>query len=58
MEEILKMVTRMDPEEAMAEMSKTLKALFSAWDDETRVTFLLDVIGESERDKVSSLVHL
>lgn len=58
MEELLKMVTRMNPDEAMAEMSTALKALFSAWDEETRVAFLLDLIGETERDKVSSLVHL
>ncbi len=58
MEEMLKIVGRMDPEEALAEISKVLKALFSDLGEEARSQFLWDLMGESSGDKVSSLVHL
>ena len=58
MDEIMKMVERMDPEEALAEMAKALKRLFLVLDEEARTRFLLDLVGESQGDKVSSLVHL
>jgi hypothetical protein len=58
MEKIIKMVERMDPEEALAEMAKTLRQLFLVTDEEARTRFLLDLVGESKGDKVSSLVHL
>jgi len=58
MEEIMKMVARMDPEEALAEMAKALRRLFLVLDEEARTRFLLDLVGESQGDKVSSLVHL
>ena len=58
MEEMLKMVGRMDPEEALDEISKVLKVLFSALGEEARSQFLWDLMGESKGDKVSSLVHL
>jgi hypothetical protein len=58
MEQLLKMITRMDPEEALAEMAKALRGLFLVLDEETRTRFLLDLVGESQGDKVSSLVHL
>jgi hypothetical protein len=58
MAEIQKMVAAMDPQEAMAEMAKALKVLFSALGAEARSQFLWDLMGESRGDKVSSLVHL
>ena len=58
MEEIIKIIERMDPEEALAEMAKTLRRLFLVIDEEARTQFLLDLVGESKGDKVSSLVHL
>jgi hypothetical protein len=58
MEDMLKMVGRMDPEEALGEMAKALKALFSALGEEARSQFLWDLMGESRGDKVLSLVHL
>jgi hypothetical protein len=58
MENILKIVGRMDPEEALTELSKVLKMLFSALGEEARSEFLLNLMGESGGDKVSSLVHL
>jgi hypothetical protein len=58
MEKILKVVESMEPGEALAEMARALKVLFSGLDEEARVRFLMDLIGESQDDKVSSLVHL
>jgi hypothetical protein len=58
MEEMLKIVDRMDPEEALNEISKVLKVLFSTSGEEARSQFLWDLMGESQGDKVSSLVHL
>jgi hypothetical protein len=58
MEEMLKMASSMDPAEALAEVGKILKVLFSALGEEARSQFLWDLMGESQGDKVSSLVHL
>ena len=58
MEEILKIVGRMDPEKALEEIANVLKVLFSALGEEARSQFLWDLMGESRGDKVSSLVHL
>ncbi len=58
MEEMLKIVGSMDPEEALTEISKVLKVLFSALGEEARSQFLWELMGESRGDKVSSLVHL
>jgi hypothetical protein len=58
MEEMQRMVDRMDPEEALAGISKVLKGLFSVLGEETRSQFLWDLLGESRGDKVTSLVHL
>lgn len=57
MEEMLKLVTRMHPENALAEMARALKALFLVLDEEARILFLMELAGESQGDKVSSLVH-
>jgi hypothetical protein len=58
MEEMLKIVDRMDPEEALTEIAKVLGVLFSTLGEEVRSQFLWDLMGESKGDKVSSLVHL
>ncbi len=58
MEEILQMVGRMDPEEALEGITKALNFLFSTLGEEARSQFIWDLMGESRGDKVSSLVHL
>jgi hypothetical protein len=58
MEDIFGSISRMDPEEAMAQVGRALKALFSIVGEEARNEFLLGLIGESQSDKVASLVHL
>jgi len=58
MGQILKMIDQTDPEQALAEIAKAINALFLVLDDDARTRFLLDLVGESKGDKVSSLVHL
>ena len=58
MEEMLQIVDRMDPEEALQGIAKVLNILFSSLGEEARSQFIWDLMGESRGDKVSSLVHL
>jgi hypothetical protein len=58
MENIVDMIQRMDPEKALTEIGKALKSIFSTVSEDSRGRFLLDLVGESQQDKVSSLVHL
>ena len=58
MENIVDMIQRMDPDKALTEIGKALKSIFSAVSEDSRGRFLLDLVGESQQDKVSSLVHL
>jgi hypothetical protein len=58
MADLLNIVNRMDPETALAEIGAALKSLFAVLSEESRSRFLMDLVGESQDDKVSSLVHL
>ncbi len=58
MEDMLSIASRMEPEAALIEISKVLKVLFTNLGAESRSQFLWDLMGESQGDKVSSLVHL
>jgi hypothetical protein len=58
MENIVDMIQRMDPEKALTEIGKALKSIFPVVSEDSRGRFLLNLVGESQQDKVSSLVHL
>jgi hypothetical protein len=58
MDKLFKVVSLMDPEEALAEIAMVLERLLADLDDEARERFLMNLIGQSEGDKLSSLVHL
>jgi hypothetical protein len=58
MEDLSDWITRMDPEEALDEISKGLKVLFPLLDEDARTRFFVELTGESHGDKVSSMVHL
>jgi hypothetical protein len=58
MNDILAIVNRMEPEKALDEMGKALKVIFPVLSEESRGRFLLELVGDSQEDKVSSLVHL
>jgi len=48
----------MDPEDALAEITKILEMLLAGLDADARERFLMNLIGRSEGDKISGLVHL
>ncbi len=58
MEDLFKIILRMAPEEALAEITKILERLLRDLDEDARERFLVNLIGQSEGDKLSSLVHL
>jgi hypothetical protein len=58
MSQIAKIMERMDPESALKEVGQALKTIFPVVSEESRGEFLLELVGESQSDKVSSLVHL
>ena len=58
MSEVLRILNQMDPEKALNEMGQALKTLFPVVSEKLRGKFLLELVGESQEDKVSSLVHL
>jgi hypothetical protein len=58
MSEIANIIERMDPESALKEVGQALKTIFPVVSEESRGGFLLDLVGESQADKVASLVHL
>ncbi len=58
MDALLKIVARMNPEEALAGITTVLGRLLADLDEVARERFLMNLIAQSEGDKVSSLVHL
>jgi hypothetical protein len=58
MNELQKVLEALDPEEALAALAAAVKGLLSGLDDAARLHFLLDLLGERQGDKVSSMVHL
>ena len=58
MDELFKIISRMNPEEALAKITQIVERLLTDLNDEARERFLMNLIGQSEGDKVSSLVHL
>jgi hypothetical protein len=57
-QKILRILEQMRPEEAASTLSGVLKKVFRFMDDEARLDFIKDVVGEAGEDKVSSMVHL
>jgi hypothetical protein len=58
MSDLLNIVNGMDPEKALLEIGNAVKSLFAVLSEASRSRFLMDLVGESQDDKVSSLVHL
>jgi hypothetical protein len=58
MNEILKIISRMAPEEALSEITKAVERLLADMDSEARERFLMNLIGQSEGDKIAGMVHL
>lgn len=58
MDKLFKIITQMAPEEALSEITKALGRLLQDLDPDGRERFLMNLIEQSESDKVSGLVHL
>lgn len=58
MDELFEIVSAMAPEEALAKITTVVGRLLADLDNQARERFLMNLIGQSEGDKVSSMVHL
>ncbi len=52
------LVDEMSPERAIKEIAGAVKKLFPLLEERARLDFVMDLVGDSGQDKVSSLVHL
>jgi len=57
-DKIKELVNNMEPHEATSALSFVIKDLFPLLDEDTRIKFVMDLIGDSGDDKISSMVHL
>ena len=58
MDELFEIISNMAPEEALSKITKVLGRLLADLDNDARDRFLMNLIGQSEGDKVSGMVHL
>jgi len=58
MDKLFDITSRMAPEEALSEITRVLGRLLQDLDPDARERFLMNLIGQSEGDKVSGMVHL
>jgi hypothetical protein len=58
MNQLFEIISSMDPEKALAEITTILGNLLDDLDKDARERFMINLIGQSEGDKVSSMVHL
>ena len=58
MDDLLKILTNMAPEEALSKVTTILERLLADLDGEARERFLMNLIEQSGGDKVSGMVHL
>ena len=52
------LVKNMEPKEAASAIALALKDLFPLLDEDSRLRFVVELIGDSGDDEVASLVHL
>lgn len=58
MDKLIEIISRMAPEEALLEITRVLEMLLQDLDQDARERFLMTLIGKSEGDKISGMVHL
>jgi hypothetical protein len=58
MDKLLEWASRMAPEAALSEITGVLGRLLQDLDPDAREQFLMNLIGQSEGDKISGMVHL
>lgn len=57
-DKIQEIVSKMEPQEAASALIYVIKGLFPFLDEDARIRFVVNLIGDSGDDKVTSLVHL
>lgn len=58
MNDIEKIFNTMDPEDAAEQTAAALKQLFPLLGEDGRNRFIMNLLGETGEDKISSMVHL
>ncbi len=58
MDELFKIISGMAPEEALSQITIIMERLLADLDKDARERFLMNLIGQSESDKLAGLVHL
>jgi hypothetical protein len=58
MNEIEKVISTLDPEDAADQTAIALKQLLPLLGEEGRTRFLMNLLGDTGQDKISSMVHL
>ncbi len=58
MNEIEKVFSRLDPEDAANQTAIALRQLLPLLGEEGRTRFIMNLLGETGQDKISSMVHL
>jgi hypothetical protein len=58
MNEIFECISRMAPEKALTEITKVAERLLADLDSEASERFLMNLIAQSEGDKMAGMVHL
>ena len=57
-DKIQELLDSLEPEEAATTITTVMKNLFPLLDEEARLRFVVELIGESGDEKDASLVHL
>jgi hypothetical protein len=52
------LLNKLEPEEALKEIAHVVRKLLPLLDENARLDFIVNLIGDEGSDKVSSLVHL
>lgn len=58
MNEIEKLLNNLEPEDAATQTAAALKKLLPLLGEEGRNRFIMNLLGETGQDKISSMVHL
>ena len=54
----MELIEKLAPEKALKEISLAVKTLFPLLDQDSRLNFVVSLIGDAGADKVASLVNL
>jgi hypothetical protein len=58
MKDIQEILDKMEPEEALEQIVPPIKKIISYLDDEAKVKFVTELMGGSDKDKITSMVNL